>query len=345
MSNIQLLRASLLAAFAILVAAMLSPERANAQFICVGNATGATVPPGTASGAGASATGGTDNVACGTDANATGNNGGNTSVGKTSSAAGDNSFNTAMGNFANGGGSFSNNTAIGGIANAGGNNSENVALGGRSFAFGNNSNNIAIGSAASATGNGTNNTAVGANSVASGANSTALGGGASAAFDNSAAFGTGATATRANQQAFGTTGNTYTMSGITSAASRAAQTGPVQVVTSDGGGNLATSSLAGLGIASTADIAGINARLNDLTNQSNKATTGVAMAFAMAGVPSLMPSETFAVTMNWGNFQSANGLALNAAARVSNNVQVNAGLGYGANQNLVGGRVGLRVGW
>ena len=49
--------------------------------------------------------------------------------------------------------------------------------------------------------------------------------------------------------------------------------------------------------------------------------------------------------MNWSNFQSANGLALNAAARVSNNVQVNAGLGYGANQNLVGGRGGLRGGW
>lgn len=107
----------------------------------------------------------------------------------------------------------------------------------------------------------------------------------------------------------------------------------------------AVTSLAGLGIASTADVANINARLGDLTTQSNKATTGVAMAFAMAGVPSLMPDEKFAMTMNWGNFQSANGLALNAAARVSNNVQVNAGVGYGANQSLVGGRVGLRLGW
>jgi hypothetical protein len=35
----------------------------------------------------------------------------------------------------------------------------------------------------------------------------------------------------------------------------------------------------------------------------------------------------------------------NAAVRLDNHVQFNAGVGYGANQNLVGGRVGLRFGW
>jgi trimeric autotransporter adhesin len=49
--------------------------------------------------------------------------------------------------------------------------------------------------------------------------------------------------------------------------------------------------------------------------------------------------------MNWGTFQSANGLALNAAVRLAPNVQLNGGVGYGANENLAGGRVGLRVGW
>jgi hypothetical protein len=65
----------------------------------------------------------------------------------------------------------------------------------------------------------------------------------------------------------------------------------------------------------------------------------------MAGVPTLLPSESFVVTMNWGTFQSANGLALNAAVRLAPNVQLNGGIGYGANENLAGGRVGLRVGW
>jgi hypothetical protein len=100
-----------------------------------------------------------------------------------------------------------------------------------------------------------------------------------------------------------------------------------------------------LGLASSADINAINAQLDDLTSRSNKAYTGVAMAFAMAGVPTLLPNESFAMTMNWGNFQSANGLALNAAVRLSNNVQLNGGVGYGPNESLVGGRVGLRVGW
>ena len=40
--------------------------------------------------------------------------------------------------------------------------------------------------------------------------------------------------------AFGTAANSYTMPGITSLASRAAQSGPVEIVTSDANGNLAT---------------------------------------------------------------------------------------------------------
>jgi autotransporter adhesin len=228
----------------------------------------------------------------------------------------------------------------------------NIATGNGANASGDGGSNIAIGASANANGAGSNNTAVGASSVATGANSSAFGNGASAGFANSAAIGNGATATRANQQVFGTASNTYTMGGITSGASAAAQSGPTQIVTSDAGGNLATTTLAGLGLASMGDInainsqlAGINNRLDDLTLRSNKAYSGVAMAFAMAGVPTLMPNESFAMTMNWGTFQSANGLALNAAVRVDNHVQLNAGFGYGPDQRIGGGRVGVRVGW
>jgi hypothetical protein len=42
---------------------------------------------------------------------------------------------------------------------------------------------------------------------------------------NSSAFGAGAVATRDNQIAFGTKDSTYTMGGITSAATKAAQSG------------------------------------------------------------------------------------------------------------------------
>jgi hypothetical protein len=56
---------------AVVLAASLAPPQAQAQFVCVGNANGATVPANTADGAGATAAGGT-NVACGTGANASG---------------------------------------------------------------------------------------------------------------------------------------------------------------------------------------------------------------------------------------------------------------------------------
>jgi hypothetical protein len=220
------------------------------------------------------------------------------------------------------------------------------AAGSSVFGLGNTvnaTNAVVMGNGNTATGSG--GVVIGNGASVGGTNAVAMGNGASATFDNSTAIGNGATVTRANQQAFGTASNTYTMGGITSAASRSAQSGATQVVTADAAGNLATSTLAGLGIASAGDIGAINARLDNLTAQSNKAMTGVAMAFAMAGVPTLMPHERFAVTMNWGNFQSANGLALNAAVRLDERVQFNAGVGYGANQNIVGGRAGLRFGW
>ncbi|MFK4663120.1 autotransporter adhesin [Bradyrhizobium ottawaense] len=201
-------------------------------------------------------------------------------------------------------------------------------------------------------GNGVANTAVGNGSYATGANSSAFGNGASATFANSTAIGNGATATRANQQVYGTASNTYTMTGVTSAASAAAQSGPVQLVTTDAAGNLASTSLSALGFASPADIAsinsqlaGINARLNDLDGRTGKAINGVAMAFAMSGSPWLMPSEKIAMSMNWGTFQNTNALSMSAALRVSEHVQASGGLTYGTNGGGLGGRVGMRVGW
>ena len=130
-------------------------------------------------------------------------------------------------------------------------------------------------------------------------------------------------------------------------------------MTSDTGGNLATSTLANLGIASSTDISAINSslgtinsslnainsRLDDLTDRSSKAYTGIAMAFAMAGVPTVLPNERFAIAGNWGTFEGANGLALNAAARITDNVQFNGGVAYGPNEKIAGGRLGVRVGW
>ena len=69
------------------------------------------------------------------------------------------------------------------------------------------------------------------------------------------------------------------------------------------------------------------------------------MAFAMADVPTLMPGETLAMTMNYGTFEGTSGLALNAAFRLSDALQVTGGIGYGVDEQIAGGRVGLRMAW
>ena len=74
-------------------------------------------------------------------------------------------------------------------------------------------------------------------------NSTSVGYNAAATAENSAAFGAGAFAGNVNQVSVGTLSNTYTLAGVTSAASTAAQTaslaaGNINFVTSDSNGNL-----------------------------------------------------------------------------------------------------------
>ena len=91
--------------------------------------------------------------------------------------------------------------------------------------------------------NGVFTLAVGNNASASGASAVALGHGAFASHANAFALGYAVYAERDGQMEFGRnvsgSVNTYTLPGVASAESRAAQSGPVQLLTSDGGGNLA----------------------------------------------------------------------------------------------------------
>ena len=128
----------------------------------------------------------------------------------------------------------------------------------------------------------------GANSTVGVTSGREVGAGSTAGFSNSAAFGSGATTTRANQQTFGTTNNNYTMPGITSASSRANQTGLLQLPTTDALGNLASD-----GGATFMAIARVQA--------------GVAVAMAMAP-PTLAHGEKMGVRVGWGGFNSYGGL-------------------------------------
>jgi hypothetical protein len=132
------------------------------------------------------------------------------------------------------------------------NGASNVAFGRSAGAFVTGNNNVAIGSGA---GSGTPARALGDS------NTVAIGNEAVASADGGVAIGNGAQATRANQLVLGTAKYTYSIPGIASAESRAAQTGPVQIVTSDAYGNLVTNTAAGLELATKSDLSAINSLL------------------------------------------------------------------------------------
>jgi hypothetical protein len=144
------------------------------------------------------------------------------------------------------------------------------------------------------------------------------------------------------------------MAGVASNASKAVVGAPTHLLASNSSGDLASYTFAELGLvnptdlsnfATKGDLNAINARINTLSGRTDRALTGVAMAFAMAGAPTLLQGETFAMSGNWGTFEGENGLAMNAAFRVAKNVQLNGGVAWGLEQDIAGGRVGVRVGW
>jgi hypothetical protein len=200
-----------------------------------------------------------------------------------------------------------------------------IALGLTAYAFNTNAisigtisaatgiNSTAVGAGASATGN--NATAYGANSSASAVNSTAIGAGANAAHTNSTAVGQGATTTKDNQMVLGTAGQTVTAPGMNSNLSRARQSGPLGVVTSDNAGNLASDNG-----ALFKEVTGIKA--------------GAAVAMALSD-PVLSGSESAGLKMSVSTFDGANALGLSAAGVIARNM-FNA-----KNQLTISGAVGV----
>jgi autotransporter adhesin len=223
-------------------------------------------------------------------------------------------------------------TAIGNESIARGD--ESAALGSGSTANGYGA--TAVGSGATTGNNSPNSgnygTAVGFNSVASGEQSSAFGYSASATGAGSTAIGAGAVATRANQIALGTASSTYTAAGISSTASRAAQSGQTQFITTDSNGNLASSAygpqdIAGLnnsitGLTNSVGILGANvaALSNRVDGNQREARQGIAMAAAMAQAP--MPSVAGKTTWKVNNsyYKNYGASSLSVAHRLPTNV-------------------------
>ena len=226
-----------------------------------------------------------------------------------------------------------------------------TAVGTASAALGDGS--TALGFAAGAGGSGS--TAVGATASAGGDGSVALGSGARADQANAVAIGANVRTTRANQVAIGTAGSTYTLAGIASPASAAAQSGPTNFVTTDASGNLAASAYGPASIASMAGrVDAVQSQVNTLEAKTDamqryaiqtlkEARQGVAMAIAMATAP--MPSAPGKTTWatNGATYRGewAGGVAV--AHRLPTccvPIAVTAGVAYGGN-NALGARAGL----
>jgi hypothetical protein len=202
----------------------------------------------------------------------------------------------------------------------------------------------------------TGGTAVGQGAQVFAANGTALGQGAVANFANSTAIGAGASTTAPNQMSFGTASNTYTMLGITSPASKAAQTGPLQIVTSDAGGNLATNTAAGLGLATTSDISSINsqlntinarlgfidARLNDLDQRVNRVG---AQSAALAGLhPNPRAKGDNHISAAFGNYNGQSAFAAGYFRHIGTQTLLSAGVATAGGNNW-SANTGLTFSW
>ena len=135
------------------------------------------------------------------------------------------------------------------------------------------------------------------------------------------------------------------MSGITSAASLAAQSGPTQVVTTDAAGHLAAASFSGADISALqSNVATLQTQMGTLQTQMRQAFEGTAIAIAMGG--SALPSDKrFAISTNWGTFRGQNAMSLGAQMRLNQYVVLNGGVAAGFAQGGVGGRAGVTVAW
>ena len=281
---------------------------------------------------------GANSLAVGFGANASGANG--TAVGEGAAATRE-ANGSAFGRSAIASGT--NSVAVGFNAQATGTNA--IAIGQGATASGS----VAVGTGASAANGGA---AFGDNAVATGVAATAVGPAANATLAGSTAVGNGATATRANQVVIGTAANTLTATGITSAASLAAQTGPVQLVTTDAVGNLATSTLnvTGLG-ALDGRVTGLEGRVGSLENQvvgathlaikaRDEARRGTATAIAMSSAP--MPSAPGRMTWatNVGTYDGEYAFGGSIAYRLDTRMPIAITAGV-AGSRSIGARVGL----
>lgn len=162
---------------------------------------------------------------------------------------------------------------------------------------------------------------------------------------NSIAIGNGAVASAANQVAIGGSDATYQMAGINSAASTAAQTGEVGVVTTDRNGNLAADYSFSGALAQNAGLITLNsAMIAENRDAIRDNTAGIAAAIALDS-PYVPEGKTFGLSGGVGFYDDESAVAMAAAFRLNKTWQLNAGVTSGVDRGETGGRVGFQAAW
>ena len=218
---------------------------------------------------------------------------------------------------------------------------DSVAVGQNSSIGAHSTQSVAVGQGATVLANLTNSTVVGNQAQGNASNTTVVGQGASANANGAAAYGQGAVANLSNEQVFGTTANTYTTPGITSGLSASRQSGPLDIVTTDAAGHLASDG-------------------GSVFNALSKLEAGVAIAMSQQN-PDLVASENFGIAMNAGFFDQSQALGFSAEAVAARNLfgfhdrlAFSGGVGFSLNEptfgnrtadTQVGGHVGAQLTW
>jgi uncharacterized coiled-coil protein SlyX len=96
--------------------------------------------------------------------------------------------------------------------------------------------------------------------------------------------------------------------------------------------------------ANTADIFALQSDVADLRERDRELAEGIAISLAL-DAPILRNGQTFAMRGGWGNFDGSNAAGVTAAGALSQNVVVDAGVGWGTSQGTVAGKAGMTIGW
>jgi len=89
---------------------------------------------------------------------------------------------------------------------------------------------------------------------------------------------------------------------------------------------------------------GLQAQVSGFQSQIKNTKSGVATAMAMSSGAYLPETKRLALGVNFGTFGGENAIAMTSIVRLTDDLVLTAGTGYGGN-NQYGGRVGLQFTW